>query len=183
MHSETPIWQSAVKAKHNRQRAHGRLYIQGDDVYYFPELSSASSSFRRPLLLGGGGLLFILLFLASDALASPFYGTFRTGRADPSTLVVGGVLMLAAAAYLVYEAMAARRALKLLMEEDEYLGMSLEQRYAQAPKAAKFKLADIVEVRGSRTIKVKTKVGERFTFKSVPHDPTLAQRLRGERVW
>jgi len=185
MTSEQPIWQSAVHGTHNGKKALGRLFVQGEDVYYFPELpQSKGASPWWPLSTGSVGVLFFVLGVLPHETDPNYIHNFSTYSMDMDlfggNLIIGALLIVLAISHYIRQTLVAKRATRVLLEDDEFMGMNLDDRFSVSPDASRFTLADIVRIKGKRTVVIRTKLDENFRFKSISNDPTMAARLRGE---
>lgn len=178
--TEKPIWQSAVRGTCNGERALGRIFIQGDDVYYFPEIPLHRNWLIRSLVPGTLGI-FLVLFSVWMAMASPSYGASHIPydwiQMGLEMAGVGGLLfLLLAGVNFGYEKWS-QRVPEGFVEDDEYIGMSLEERFSQSPKAVHFKRADIEELREGKTVTIRTKLGNNLKLQTFPHDDAFVKHL------
>jgi len=184
MSDDLPIWQSGVQGTHDKQTAIGRVFIRGDEVFYFPDLPmKRESSIWWPLSLGlmGAFLLGLGVLAAVSAILDPSEWYIQ-GKALLNLAVIpiiGLVGILTSTAMFWKQTLGARTAKKHLLEDDEFIGMSLDERYSLSATAARFKLKEIETLKGTRTVTLVTTRGDKFRFKTIPPDLSLVERLKG----
>jgi len=184
MSEDTPIWQTGVEGKVHRKRAIGRLFIQNEDVFYFPELPLKRGSFTLAAVTATIGtlLLFSLIPIASMMFNTlqEHSGLWVADRSGAFAVPIAGLaLLFTAFIQFMIVVRGEMKARKHVLTEDEFLGTSLEERFALSPDAYRFKLGDVEEVSGDKTLWVRTQDGEAYRFKAFPENPTLLHRLKG----
>ena len=179
--NEEPIWQSAVKANCNGERALGRVFVQGDDIYYFPEIPRRRNWLWRgliPSVLGGFLSLVALCSAMGGQLNSVYVSTWENIGFEMA--LFGGLFFLLTGAIVFGFELWNNRISKDFLEDDEHIGMSLEERFSVSPKAIHFKRQDIDEIKGDERVTIKTQLGHVLQLQTLPQDKGLVKRLQGE---
>ena len=173
------ILQWGVHGKTEEKTAIGRLYLDHHHVYYFPELPLKTGWGPVGFFFSGAALFLFGLIATIFTFASsdPWPGQGPGLDFLLYLPLLGLIFLITALALYLRETLVTTRARKHVLTEDEYLGMSLDDRYTHHTGALKFKRSDIASVTGTKTLEITTRNGTKLQLKSIPFDETLLEHL------